>query len=210
MGFFKISTSWLCGLLLLLKFSSTSQAFTISTTTALWASRKLTDTSSPLWGGSGGGGLFGFEKSKEVESPTESLPPPTDVSVPTTRVLEVPVSSIKRGGLRFALGLHLIGLEEKGTWRPNQSSENVLDMYFKDNSAMFKLIFDDDAIRVDRIGRPSLVYLLQESMVLHSVMDELTTLCFNNEISPENRLLQLKGSGDAIEKARSILPARKA
>jgi hypothetical protein len=84
-------------------------------------------------------------------------------------------------------------------------------MYFiKDNSAMFQITIDDDAIRVDRNGKPSLQYLLQESVVLHGVLDELNTLCFDGEIAVENRLLQLKEPGDAIEKARMILPARRA
>jgi hypothetical protein len=158
------------------------------------------------------GGLFGFERN---ENPSESLQQSDNIDSvpqPSTRVIEIPVTSIKRGGLRFALGLHLIGLEqEKGSWRPNQSSDNVLDMYFiKDNSAMFQITIDDDAIRVDRNGKPSLQYLLQESVVLHGVLDELNTLCFDGEIAVENRLLQLEEPGDAIEKARMILPARRA
>ena len=159
-----------------------------------------------------GGGLFGFERD---ENPSESLQQSDNIDSvpqPSTRVIEIPVTSIKRGGLRFALGLHLIGLEQaKETWRPNQSSDNVLDMYFiKDNSAMFQITIDDDGIRVDRYGKPSLQYLLQESVVLHGVLDELNTLCFDGEIAVGNRLLQLEEPGDAIDKARAILPARRA
>jgi hypothetical protein len=87
-------------------------------------------------------------------------------------------------------------------------------MYFKDGSAMFKLVLDDDAVRVDRYGtRPSLAYLLQESVVLHGILDELHSLCSDDDddgIESVNRLLLLEDPGDAIEKARAALPARRA
>lgn len=103
-------------------------------------------------------------------------------------------------------------MQDKGTWRPNQSTDSQLDMYFKDNSAMFSLVLEDDSIRVDRYGQPSLAYVLQESLVLHNILDELDTLAFGVEenIQVESRLLQLEAPGDAIEKARATLPARKA
>jgi hypothetical protein len=212
MGPFKINANaaiqWLWGyLLMFLITTSTSQAFTAS---SIRMKACVLHQDASLWNG----GLFGFKNNENNndDPPLETLqlkginpvPPPK-------RVLEMPVSSIKRGGLRFALGLHLIGMEQKkGTWRPNQINENVLVMEFKDNSAMFQIKFDDDAVRVDRYGTPSLQYLLQESVVLHSVLDELNTLCFDGEIVAENRLVQLKDPGDAIERARATLPARKA
>jgi len=203
---FQIYGVWIwCHLLMFVLLPSTSQSF--MTSIKLQAHIIRADTSLL------GGGLFGFERD---ENPSESLQQSDNIdSVPVpppARVIEIPVTSIKRGGLRFALGLHLIGLEQaKETWRPNQSSDNVLDMYFiKDNSAMFQITIDDDAIRVDRYGKPSLQYLLQESVVLHGVLDELNTLCFDGEIAVGNRLLQLEEPGDAIDKARAILPARRA
>ena len=209
MGRFKINVNvamlWLSACILIFPFSS--QAFIPLMKHIMQARILYTDTS--LWGG----GLFGLEKDENSvgEPPSESQETDSLSIPPPTRVIEIPVSYIKRGGLRFALGLHLIGLEqEKGTWRPNQASDNELDMYFKDNSAMFKVVFDDDTIHVDRYGTPSLLYLLQESVVLHSVLDELNTLCFDGEIADENRLLQLVEPGDAIENARAKLPARKA
>mmetsp|Transcript_40712 Transcript_40712/g.85535 ORF Transcript_40712/g.85535 Transcript_40712/m.85535 type:complete len:219 (+) Transcript_40712:69-725(+) len=154
------------------------------------------------------GGLFGMGK-KESDENSSPQPSEVDASVPT-RVLEIPVSSIKKGGLRFALGLHMIGLQDNGTWRANQASDTVLDMIFKDNSAMFSLKLKDDAIVIDRYGKPSLAYVLQESLVLHSVLDEIQTLAFEGEIEDENRLLQLEEPGDGIDQARATLPARKA
>ena len=151
------------------------------------------------------GGLFGG-LGKKIEEPTP------DLTIPM-RVLEIPVQSLKKGGLRFVLGLHLIaqqGNPEKGSWRANQSSDTVLDMYFKDNSAMFSVVLEDSQISVDRYGQPSLQYLLQESVVLHSVLDELNSYAFDGEIAEESRLIQLEEPRDAIEKARGVLPARKA
>ncbi|KAL3811656.1 hypothetical protein ACHAXA_004388 [Cyclostephanos tholiformis] len=187
----------------------------------------------------GGGGLFGLgrsiisggnnddnveneddfenenenDKSRRSTSSSQSSGEDVSISLPPTveRVLEIPVSSIKRGGLRFVLGLHLVGLEDKGTWSPNQTSDNSIDVYFRDGSAMFQLILDDDAIRVFRHGsRPSLAYLLQESVALHGILDELCTLCSDESIDQGNRLLLLEEPGDAIDRARAALPARKA
>ena len=177
-----------------------------------------------------GGGLFGLERKKgnnncddDGDRSSRSSSSPSSISknilsvVPAAaaRVLEIPVKSMKRGGLRFVLGLYLVGLPDKGTWTPNQAGDDSgLDMYFKDGSAMFKLVLDDDAVRVDRYGtRPSLAYMLQESVVLHGILDELHSLCSDDDddgIESVNRLLLLEDPGDAIEKARAALPARRA
>ena len=76
---------------------------------------------------------------------------------------------------------------------------------------MFHLAFDDDAVRVYRRGsRPSLAYLLQESVALHGILDELNALCFDGSIEKCDRLLRLEDPEDAIDRARAVLPARKA
>ena len=190
-----------------------------------------TTTRTSLYGG--GRGLFGLERKKGNNNGdnddddgdiSRSSPPSTsdyDIAsivpaAPSSRVvMEIPVKYMKRGGLRFVLGLYLVGLPDKGTWTPNQAADDSgLDMHFKDGSAMFKLVLDDDAVRVDRYGqRPSLAYLLQESVVLHGILDELHSLCSENDdagIEMANRLLLLEEPGDAIEKARATLPARRA
>lgn len=191
---------WLTGLLLLL-LSTASQAFLSSS--MLQVSVQIHEQSKRT---ALNGGLFGLGKN-ENEEPSGSK---SDLSVPT-KVLEIPVASLKRGGLRFALGLLLVGYD-KETWKLNQTSDSVLDMYFQDNSAMFSLVLENDGISVDRYGKPSLAYVLQESLVLHSLLDELDSLAFGveDDIKLENRLLQLEEPGDAIEKARATLPARKA
>uniref|UniRef100_A0A7R9WB48 Uncharacterized protein n=1 Tax=Pseudictyota dubia TaxID=2749911 RepID=A0A7R9WB48_9STRA len=147
------------------------------------------------------GGLFGKKETADPNAPK--------------RIFDVPceAGTVKVGGLRFALGLHLIGQQgnpEKGTWLANQADDGVLDMFFKDKTGMFSVTLDENSISVDRYGpRPSLQYLLQESVVLHDLLDELNSLAFEgDDIEDENRLLRPKG--DAIEKSRETLPARKA
>jgi hypothetical protein len=161
------------------------------------------------------------DDTNNAKNPTSSsltMPQSTKSALPI-RVMEIPVKSIKRGGLRFVLGLHLVGLHDtnnkvSGIWKPNEATDNTLDMYYKDNSAMFKIILNDNAILVERYSNPvpSLAYLLQESVVLHGVLDELTLLSSdsNNIIEASNRLLQLHDPEDALEIARAKLPARKA
>jgi hypothetical protein len=146
-------------------------------------------------------GLFGPKEASETN----------DVTAPK-RVIEIPVTSVKKGGLRMVLGLCLIGLQntpDPGSWRANQASDTVLDMIFKDNAAKFSVVFEDSCIAVDRYGQASLPYLLQESVILHKVLDELNELAFTNEVEAENRLFQLEDS-TLIEQARSTLPARQA
>jgi hypothetical protein len=171
------------------------------------------------------GGLFGLDKKEDdtnnAKNPTSSslttMPQSSKAALPI-RVMEIPVKSIKRGGLRFVLGLHLVGLQDSnnkvsGIWKPNEATDNTLDMYYKDNSAMFKIILNDNAILVERYSNPvpSLAYLLQESVVLHGVLDELTILSSDSKnIETSNRLLQLHHPENALEIARAKLPARKA
>jgi hypothetical protein len=156
-------------------------------------------------------GLFG---KKEKEEQSASSPPQQQAAAsPPTRLFNIPAHSVKPGGLRFALGLHLIGLQntpDQGSWKANQASDTVLEMVFRDNSALFSITLGDEGISVDRYGTPSLPYLLQESVILHSVLDEINSLANEGDIEVQNRLLQLEESGDAIKEARSTLPARKA
>ena len=119
------------------------------------------------------------------------------------------VTNIKIGGLRFALGLQLVGMQDNGMWKPNETSSSQLDVFFEDGSAMFSIKLRDDAIRIEREGTPSLAYVLQESLILHKVLDELNTLATDGGIEQQNRLLQL-ASESAIEDAREKLPARQA
>lgn len=149
------------------------------------------------------GGLFG---KKEQGNKDPSIP---------TRIFDIPCSSVKLGGCRFALGLFLIGEQGtpvKGTWKANQANDGVLDMFHKDNTAMFSVILTENSISVDRYGlEPSLQYRLQESLVLHRLLDEIKILALEgDEVKDENRLIVLKDPDMVIEKAREKLPARAA
>jgi hypothetical protein len=113
-------------------------------------------------------GLFGPKETAESQ----------DATAPK-RIIEIPVTSVKKGGLRMVLGLCLIGLQntpDPGSWKANQATDTVLDMIFKDNAAKFSVVLEDSCIAVDRYGRASLPYLLQESVILHKVLDELNEL----------------------------------
>lgn len=84
-------------------------------------------------------------------------------------------------------------------------------MFYKDATGMFSIDFTDCAIQVRRHGSsPSLQYQLQESVLLHGLLDELNTLAFGvDDIDEEKRLLRLMDN-DALDIARETLPAKKA
>ncbi len=147
------------------------------------------------------GGLFG---KKEVENQDPSVP---------TRLFDIPCKNLKLGGCRFALGLFLIGQQGtpvKGTWMANQANDGVLDMFHTDNTAMFSVIMTETSIAVDRYGlQPSLQYQLQESLILHNLLDEIQTLALEGEeVEEENRLIVFADPETAISDARTKLPAR--
>jgi hypothetical protein len=75
---------------------------------------------------------------------------------------------------------------------------------------MLAIELQDYGLKFMRHGeKPSLQYCLQESVLLHGVLDELSNLAFEtSEIEEDKRLLRLKQT-DAIDKAREALPARK-
>lgn len=127
-------------------------------------------------------------------------------------VLEVPASDVKIGALRFLLQIYLVGEQnkpEEGSWFTKQGDDGDLQVYYKDGTGMVSLDLQEYSIQVTRYGeKPSLQYQLQESLLLHGVLDELTTVALGvEEIDAEKRLLKLKDDS-AIEQARKKLPAR--
>lgn len=118
--------------------------------------------------------------------------------------------------------MYLVGQQNeptKDSWltRQSESNPNKLETYYKDGTGMFALDFEPDGISVSRHGkRPSLQYALQESIMLHNVLDELDGIAFGHVdseagdeiIEEEKRLLQLSDL-NAIVYARETLPARK-
>jgi hypothetical protein len=128
---------------------------------------------------------------------------------PTT-VMDIGAKDVKIGALRFLLQLYLVGIEKPNPWLTQKGEDGELKIYFKDGTAMLSLELQEYGIKAVRFGeKPSLQYMLQESILLHGILDELDKAVFEVEnIAEEKRLLLLKDQ-DAISKAREKLPARK-
>lgn len=134
-----------------------------------------------------------------------------DLAIGTNRVATIPVQEIKPGGLRLFLMFHLIGEQntpEKGSWKADQptTEEYILDLRFHDNTAILTVTLHPDQITIDRFGStPSTAYMMQESVIIQGVLDELHDCAFDEAIEEENRLLLLPEPKDAIEKVRESL-----
>jgi hypothetical protein len=156
--------------------------------------------SSALYIGNLFGGLFGQQKEEKEESGSNAL-------------LDMP-STVKVGPLKFFVQLYLVGQQNnpsKKSWTLNSNDEtDSIDMYYTDATAMFSVVIKEDGIKVERRGmKPSLQYALQESVMLHGLLDELSGIAEVEDVEPEKRLIQFNDL-DAVAKAREGLPARKA
>lgn len=124
----------------------------------------------------------------------------------STRIITIPARTMKVGGLRLYANLHLMGMQntpEKGCWKASKSDDSEVNLRYRDLSGSIIIRFTDDAIVVDRLGSaPSMNFLLHESIILNSFLDELHAIVYEGEISDENRLLTLVDEG-AIEQARN-------
>lgn len=148
------------------------------------------------------GGLFG--DGDRSSSSTDNGPP---------TVMEIPAKDVKIGALRFLLQIHLVGMQNEpqpNSWLTKQGEDGELNIYYGDGTGMLSLDLQEYGIRAVRYGeKPSLQYMLQESVLLHTILDELQTVAFDVEdIEKEKRLLRLSDD-EAIDKARDKLPARK-
>ena len=128
-----------------------------------------------------------------------------------TRILTIPVESLKVGGLRLYISLFLMGQSnspDKGSWQSWQSGDAGIDVYFHDQTGalLIELCEETNRILVDRMGTsPSNAYMMQESVIIDGLLDELDTIANDEEIPLEDRLLVLKDPGDAIDAARESL-----
>ena len=168
---------------------------------------------SRLYSSNIGGGLFGglFGRNQSPSPPTTTTNSVVDTVTP---VLEMATSKVKVAPLKFFLQIYLVAEQNKplvkGSWvLSNNEERGTLDMYFQDGTGMFSMDLQDAAIRINRYGsRPSLQYMLQESVMIHGILDELNSIAFEvTDIEPEKRLIQFLDD-EAIVKARSTLPAR--
>lgn len=120
------------------------------------------------------------------------------------------MKAIKPGGLRLFLMFYCMGMQntpDRMSWRADQPSieEYVVDMLFHDGTGILTVELLDDEIRIDRTGStPSTSYLMQESVVVQGMLDELQQCAFDESVVEENRLLTPEPA-DAIESAREAL-----
>ena len=164
----------------------------------------------------GGGGLFGQDG---VLGNIFGNAMPNQQQGPKS-IIEIPTKSVKIGALRFVLQIHLVSEQNKPepkTWVVRQSDENSgeLQIYYTDGTAMLSILLQESSITMQRHGsRPSLQYQIQESVLLHSVLDELSNVAFgvdeddDKKIDMDKRLLVLQNP-DAIKVAQATLPVKK-
>jgi hypothetical protein len=129
----------------------------------------------------------------------------------STRLLSIPVESIKLGGLRLFLMFYCMGMQntpDRGSWKANQptTEEYVVDMYYQDQTAALTVKLTETQITIDRVGStPSTSYLMQESVIVDGILDELQACAIEQDVADKDRLLLLPEPRDAIEKARKSL-----
>ena len=106
---------------------------------------------------------------------------------------------------------YLMGMQntpDRGAWKADQPTrdEYVIDYYYHDRTAMLTIELSEESITIDRIGAvPPNAYVLQETVIVGGILDELQQCAFDDSVEEENRLLQLSEPKDAIEQARAAL-----
>jgi len=120
-------------------------------------------------------------------------------------------------------GAYLVSQQNKplaGSWTISQYGEDTLHVLFKDHSAMFSLDFGVALIEATSHAKASVVverhtdgsraaslqYMLQESVLLHGLLDYLSNVILNESSGGAEE----EYVGHEMEKARDTLPARRA
>eukprot|EP00956_Cyclotella_meneghiniana_P013714 scaffold19997_cov84-Cyclotella_meneghiniana.AAC.8 len=144
-----------------------------------------------------------MESIEDIHAPTEIFA----IRLPDT---------VDKDALLQSLGAYLVAQQNKpitGSWSVNKYGQSALHVLFKDHSAMFSIDFvleDTSRIVVERHTdvnvRASLQYMLQESVMLHGVLDELLRLL--SEGVADNQ--RLNNFDKDVSSAREKLPARQA
>jgi hypothetical protein len=133
-----------------------------------------------------------------------------DEDIGCTQIINLPVESIKPGGLRLFLILYLMGIQnspEKGSWSLDQptADEYAVDLYYRDKTAAIMIRFSEHEIQIGRFGsNPSTSFMMQETIVVDGILDELQRLVEEGNIKKEDRLLLLKNE-NAIANLREEL-----
>jgi hypothetical protein len=131
----------------------------------------------------------------------------------TTVIVSLKANEVKVGALRFLLQIYLVGEQNNpvpSSWLTKAGDDSgELLVYYGDGTGMVKIRLCESGIEFQRVGdRPSLPYLLQESVLLHGILDELEHVAFGVEdIDETKRLLRLSDPG-ALAAERAKLPAR--
>jgi hypothetical protein len=169
------------------------------------------------------GGMGGDESPKSSSSSKNdkinSDDEDDDLPAGTTVLLSIPAKQLKPGGLRLFLMFYLLGMQNTphaNAWKANQpvasgGDEHVLEMYFHDATGMIQIELlnhedpDGSEVRVLRCGSlPSTAYLMQESVIVDGILDELQQCAFDDSIALSDRLL-IPEPPTAIEDAREAL-----
>jgi hypothetical protein len=155
-----------------------------------------------------------------------------DLPAGTTLLLSISAKQLKPGGLRLFLMFYLMGMQNTPhpqAWKACQpttsgsdeddDNKHVLEMYFHDATGMIQIEMisrndsDEEAtnkyqVRLLRCGSvPSTAYLMQESLIVDGILDELQQCAFDGSVAPTDRLL-IPEPTTAIEDARQALAFR--
>lgn len=151
----------------------------------------------------------------------------TTTAAGTQRLVTLPVQAIKPGGLRLFLMFYFMGMQntpDRMSWKADQPTSSssvysshhddedeiayVVDMHFHDRTGVLSVELKEDEVIVERVGSsPSTQYLMQESVLIQGVLDELEQCAKDDSIAVKDRLILLEEE-DAIEKAREALAFR--
>jgi len=151
------------------------------------------------------GGLFGGGESGNTGAASSN-------GVETLFTLST--TKLKKGPLQFFLKIYLVAAQNEptpGSWAIGGDESNLdsINAYYKDGTGMVAVVLNDDNIEIQRHGKsPSLQFVLQESLLLHGLLDELQSLAENEEVEEEKRLVQWANGKQTVDDARSTLPAR--
>ena len=154
-------------------------------------------------------------RSRKVYDPNDPDAPKELFTIPIPNYIDISI-------MLQSVGAHLVSLKRNDGWKVNKYGEDTLHVLFtRDNSAMCSLEFGvsldvesdytDSSIVVERHtdGRKpaSLQYMLQESIMLHNVLDAISLI--TTELSA-NEEKEQKYFDSQVEMARSTLVARQA
>ena len=166
----------------------------LTRSSTLWVGGNIFDIFKNFWDDWSNGGA---ESSQDGE----------DQAAGTTLIATIPAHRIKRGGLRLFLMFYLMGMQntpDKKTWQAVQpsSDEYAVEMFFKDATAMLTIELMEDKVTIKRCGSmPSTGYLMQESVIIQGILDELEKCANEANVAVEDRLL-VPEPANAIELAR--------